>query len=82
MELHFNGKKNRQMKCNSNSTPPRTWSDVELVQFMTDVHKKLLCKLLPSTNSFVISKFNMLRNAVFLEKDQDTNYDYPPRLIK
>ena len=60
--------KNRQMKYNSNSTPLWAWNDIEFVQFQTDIHNKLLSKLLPSTDSFVISKFNLLRNAVFFGK--------------
>ena len=74
--------KNRQMKYNSNSTTPRTWNDIELIQLQTGIHKKMLSILLPSTHSFQISKLNLLRNAGFFENDQDAHYDYSPRLIK
>ena len=70
------------MKYNSNSTPPQAWNDIDLVQFQTDIHKKVLSKLLPLADSFVISKFNLLRNAGFWGNDQDAHYDYPPRLLK
>ena len=70
------------MKYNLNSTPSRAWNDLELVQFRSDIKNKLLSKLLPFTDNFVISKFNLLRNADFLAKDQDAHYDYPPRHIK
>ena len=73
---------NREMKYNSTSTTPKTWNDIELVQFQADITKKLLSRLLPSKLSFRMTKFNLLRNVGLLETDQDPHFDYPPRLIK
>ena len=74
--------KNREMKYNSNSTTPKTWNDIELVQFQADISEKLLSKLLHSNLLFRMTKFNLLRNNGLLEADQDPHFDYPPRLIK
>ena len=74
--------KNRQMKYNSNSATPRSWNDVDLVQFRCDVENKLLSQLLHHNHKYRIGKFNLLKNSGYLEHDQDVHCDYPPRLIK
>ena len=57
---------NREMKYNSNSTTPKTWNDIELVQFQADITKKLLSKLLPSNLSFRMTKSNFFAQCWFV----------------
>jgi hypothetical protein len=69
------------MKYSNQSKLPITWNDVDLLSFRSQIETRLLSKIPLSITPYIIGKFNLLMNGGLIKDDQDSHFDYPPKVL-
>ena len=75
---------NRMMKYKPSSKLPTEWDTGLPAKFKKNITKQLLEKVLNNREEnliYIIGKYNILKNAGYIQYDQMPHTDYPPRLM-
>ena len=72
------------MKYKPSSKLPREWDTGLPNKFLNHIMKQVLVKILNKKDEnlkYMIGKYNLLKNAGYIQYDQMPHTDYPPRLM-
>ena len=75
---------NRMMKYKTTSKIPTDWDTGLPAEFKKNIKTQLLEKILNNRDDelvYMIGKYNILKNAGYIQYDQMPHTDYPPRLM-